>query len=122
MLIQNNLEALGCGGVELVNLISKVGVEAKRLKSLIDDIGEETDHYIIESVKRTALTILAWGRIAGMNKAFQAREAEVLELLEPYMDKVQTISDCAGRENLHPLTPSIRNEWNLSLYQSEIAE
>ena len=94
MLIQNNLEALGCGGVELVNLISKVGVEAKRLKSLI----------------------------AGMNKALQAREAEVLELLEPYMDKVQTISDCAGRENLHPLTPSIRNEWNLSLYQSGTAE
>ena len=59
MLIQNNLEALGCGGVELVNLISKVGVEAKRLKSLIDDIGEETDRYILESVKRTALTILA---------------------------------------------------------------
>ena len=27
-----------------------------------------------------------------------------------------------GRENLHPLTPSIRNEWNLSLYQSGTAE
>ena len=122
MLIQNNLEALGCGGMELVNLISKVGVEAKRLKSLIDNVGQETDHYILESVKRTALTVFAWGRIAGMNKAFQAREAEVLKLLEPYMDKVQTISDCAGRENLHPLTPSIRNEWNLSLYQWKTAE
>ena len=122
MLIQNNLEALGCGGVELVNLISKVGVEAKKLKNLMDYIGEENNQYILESVKRTALTILAWGRIAGMNKAFQAREAEVLELLEPYMNKVQMISDCAGRDHLHPLTPSIRSEWILSLYQSKATE
>ncbi len=122
MLIQNNLEALGCGGMELVNLIAKVGVEAKKLKSLLDYVGEENNRYILESVKNTALTVLAWGRIAGINKAFQVREEEVLELLEPYMDKVKMISDCAGRESLHPLTPSIRNEWILSVYPSKTDE
>lgn len=122
MLIQNNLEALDCGGMELVNLIAKVGVDAKRLKNLIDYIGDENDQYILESVKRTTLTVLAWGRITAMNKSFQIREAEVLELLEPYLNKVQIISDCEGRENLHPLTPSVRNEWILSTYEPESNE
>lgn len=122
MLIQNNLEALGFGGMELVNLIARVGIDAKQCRRLIDEIGEENDSYILESVKRTAFTILAWGRISGTNKAFQKREAEVLKLLSPYMKKVQTICDCAGRENLHPLTPSVRNEWTLCFYQSDAEE
>lgn len=116
MLIKNNLFALGYGGVELVNLISKVDVEAKKLKSLEDSIGELTDQSLMESVQRTQTTILAWGRIASMNKAFQNREEDILEILKPYQEKLQVIVDMTGREMLHPLTPSIRNNWILQPY------
>lgn len=116
MLIQNNLFALGYGGVELVNLISKINVEAKKLKNLADSIGELTDQSILESVQRTQTTILAWGRIASMNKVFQNREEDVLEILKPYQDRLQVIVDMTGREMLHPLTPSIRNNWILQPY------
>ena len=119
MLIQNNLSKLGFGGMELVNLLAGINVDAKRLKSIAEEVGDENDSFIVESVKKTAFTVLAWGKISNVNKLFEIREKEVLELLEPYTDKIKVISDCTGRECLHPLTPSVRNEWFLCPFKAD---
>ena len=118
MLVQNNVHKLEeYGGFSLVNLISAVGVEAKKLKSIDGLIGDETDKYIVEGAKAADIIVLTYGRIAGINKAFTAREAEVLKLLEPYRDKLHYITDISGREGgLHPLTPAVRNAWLLQAY------
>jgi len=115
-LIQNNLYRLGFGGFELVNLIAAVDVAAKKLKGLDGLIGEENDKHILESVKRTDLTVLAYGKIATTNKVFTARENEVLELLKEHLPKLHFITDITAREMLQPLTPSIRNGWILQPY------
>lgn len=117
-LIQNNLQVLGYGGMELVNLIFKINVEAKKLKSIDTAIGELTDKFIIESAERTDITILAWGKLASVNKAFADRENAVIEILKPYSEKIQVISDSLNRKMLHPLTPSIRKGWFLSSIQN----
>lgn len=113
MLITNNVAELNYGGFELVNLISKVGVNAKKLKSLSDCYDEDTDKYIKDSVSSTELTILAWGKISETNKHFIERENEVMQLISDYSDKLYSIADMSGREGLHPLTPSVRGAWLL---------
>ncbi|WP_159459794.1 DUF1643 domain-containing protein [Scatolibacter rhodanostii] len=75
---------------------------------------------MVKSVQRTQTTILAWGRIASMNKAFQNREEDVLNILKPYQDKLQVIVNMTDREMLHPLTPSIRNNWILQPYSPPV--
>jgi len=118
MLITTNVNKADYGGFSLVNLISAVDVEAKKLKSTNGLIGDDTDKYITEAAKASDIIILAYGKIAAVNKAFAERETEVLKLLEPYANKLHFITDVMGREMLHPLTPSIRNSWLLQPYHS----
>lgn len=108
-IITNNLHILGFGGYTMTNLISKIGVDVKKIKNTKDLWNNETDKYILSCAEAAEKTIVAWGSFAKTRKQFANREKQVLELLKPFQDKVYQITDGADRQFLHPLTPAIRN-------------
>lgn len=112
-LITNNLNVLGFGGFTLTNLISKIGIDPKKVKNTNDLWTEETDKYIHEAAQKADSIIVAWGRFTETRKIFSDREKEVLTILEQFKSKTFEITDGNGREFLHPLTPIIRNNWIL---------
>lgn len=108
-IIQNNLFALGFGSISYTYLISKIGIEVKKVKNTKDLWNNETDKHILSCAEAAEKTIVAWGSFAKTRKQFANREKQVLELLKPFQDKVYQITDGADRQFLHPLTPAIRN-------------
>lgn len=122
-LITNNLDQLGFGSFELVNLYSKIDEDAKKAKSIHDLYNEETDTLIKTSCDKTFKSgdkgsiILAWGKLTENNKKHAKREKTILSLLSVYFDKVYCIADETGRHFLHPLTPSIRHSWYLESWK-----
>lgn len=118
-IITNNLHMLGFGGYTMTNLISKIGVDVKKIKNTKDLWNNETDKYILSCVEAADKTIVAWGSFAKTRKQFAGREKQVLELLKPFQDKVYQITDGADRQFLHPLTPCVRNSFILQPYLIE---
>lgn len=118
-IITNNLHILGFGGYSTTNLISKIGVDVKKIKNTKDLWNNETDAHILSCVKSADKTIVAWGSFAKTRKQFADREKQVLELLKPFQDKVYQITDGADRQFLHPLTPCVRNSFILKPYLIE---
>lgn len=121
-LITNNIAALGFGSFELLNLYSKIDVDVKKVKTIDGLWDEVTDSCIKASCDKTfkdenGKIILAWGKIAENNKKHAEREKQVLSLLSIYFDKVYCIKDYGIRHFLHPLTPSVRNEWTLESWK-----
>lgn len=113
-LINNNVYQLGnYGGFNLTNIISRVGLNVKGLKSTDNLYNEETDKYIIEAAEKSSAVIWAVGKFADTRKIFCERKQDVLELLKPFESKLFMITDSNGREFLHPLTPSVRQGWIL---------
>lgn len=108
-IITNNLYTLGFGGYTMTNLISKIGIDVKRVKGTKDLWNDETDKQLISCAKSADKIIVAWGSFAHTRKQFADREKEVLALLKPYQDKVFQITDGGERTFLHPLTPAVRN-------------
>lgn len=116
-IITNNLHSLGFGGYTLTNLISKIGVDVKKIKNTKDDLwNNETDKHILSCAESADFIILAWGSFAKTRKQFAEREKQVLALLKPYQDKIYQITDGADRQFLHPLTPCVRNAFILEPY------
>lgn len=116
-LVVNNVARLGeYGGVEILNLYSKLTgkLSFKESDDVLND--KENDAHILKSVELSSKTILAWGKAADSNLRIEARAIEVLNLIEKYGDKLYTISD-GIRSGLHPLTPSIRGEWILEKFE-----
>ncbi len=72
----------------------------------------------MESAKKSDTIILAWGSIGNHNQRIKDRQKAVLELLKPFSDKLYQI----GENGYHPLTPIIRNNWNLTPYKEVIHE
>ena len=113
-LVVNNLAALErLGGVEIVNLYSKMTNKLSfRWNSDQELNDEENNKYIQQAVSESVEVIVAWGRADKTNRRVEKRVKEVMELLEPYKEKISVISD-GERKNLHPLTPAVRSHWIL---------
>lgn len=118
-IITNNLHMLGFGGYTMTNLISKIGVDVKKIKNTKDLWNNETDKHILSCAEAADKIIVAWGSFAHTRKQFADREKQVLELLKPFQDKVYQITDGADRQFLHPLTPCVRNSFILQPYLIE---
>lgn len=113
-LITNNVFKLdNYGGFILTNIISRVGLEPKRLKSTGGLWDSQTDKYIIEAAENSSAIIWAVGKLTQTRKIFAEREQQVLEILRKnnYAEKLFMISDGNKREFCHPLVPSVRQGW-----------
>ncbi len=120
-LITNNVYKLGdYGGFILTNIISKVGLDIRKLKLTEKLWDSQTDKYIIEAAENSSAVIWAVGKLTQTRKIFLKREQEVLEILKKNSctDKLFMISDSNKRECLHPLTPSVRQGWILKPIKS----
>lgn len=118
-IITNNLNLLGFGGYTMTNLISKIGIDIKKIKNTKDLWNNETDKHILSCAETADKIILAWGSFTNTRKFFADREKQVLELLKPYQDKIYQITDGGDRKFLHPLTPCVRNSFILRPYLIE---
>jgi len=114
LLTINNTAKLGFGSVKIVNLFSKINVQV----GTDDDPNDsENDKMIVNAVKESDCLIIAFGKGGMSNKQVQKRQAEVLQLLEPFKDRLVTIQDRRGYTGFHPLTPSIRGGWVIVPYE-----
>ena len=112
-LVVNNIASFSeYGGVEILNLFS-VLTPKLRFTDVEENLNaKENDSYILKSVESSAKTIIAWGRVVDSNAKIEERAIQVLNLLQKYKDKLYMISD-GIRIGIHPLTPSVRNNWTL---------
>lgn len=117
-LVVNNIARLEeYGGVEVVNLYSKLTRKLNFRWNSDEDLNDsDNDSYITKAAEECSTVILAWGKAADTNLRIASRVEEVLKLLKPYEEKLYVITD-GVRTGLHPLTPSIRNEWFLEPYR-----
>lgn len=122
-LVVNNVARLEeYGGVEILNLYSKLTSKLNfRFNSDEDLNREENDKFIVKSAEICTKVILAWGKAPNTNHRVAQRTNAVIKLLEPYKDKLYVISD-GERNNLHPLTPSIRSQWILEKFDMDLDE
>ena len=112
-LVVNNVARLGeYGGVEIVNLYSKLTVKLRFTETDEELNDAENDAYILKSVETSSKAIVAWGKAINTNARIEERALQVLNMLEVHKEKLYMISD-GTRTGLHPLTPSIRGEWFL---------
>lgn len=118
-IITNNLHSLGFGGYTLTNLISKIGVDIKKITNKKDLWNNDTDKIILSCAEAADKIIVAWGSFAHTRKQFADREMQVLGLIKPYQDKIFQITDGADRQFLHPLTPCSRKAFILKPYLIE---
>nr|DAP46783.1 MAG TPA: Protein of unknown function (DUF1643) [Caudoviricetes sp.] len=116
-IICNNMKLLGMGGFILTNLISKIGVDVKKVKFSDDLWNNETDKILLDMANKADNIIIAWGKFTAARKDFSVREKSVLELLDIHRGKIFCIKDNRGRTNLHPLTPTVRHGFILSGYE-----
>ncbi len=112
-LVVNNVARLGeYGGVEILNLYSRLTSKLRFTESDDKLNDKENDSYILKAVETNPLTILAWGKGSSNNARIEERVVQVINLLKKHQEKLYMISD-GMRVGLHPLTPSIRNKWIL---------
>lgn len=117
-LTANNITRLEqFGGVVIANLFSRLTPKLNFQWNSDEDLNEpENDQYIKKIAAECDVVILAWGKASGTNQRIAARAAQVLELLREHSEKLFLISD-GQRSGLHPLTPSIRSQWILEVFQ-----
>lgn len=112
-LVVNNVAKLNeYGGVEILNLYSKLSTKLDFKESDEELNDKENDSYIVKAVATAPITILAWGKASNSNTRIEERVVQVINLLEQYQDRLYMISD-GTRVGLHPLTPSVRSNWGL---------
>lgn len=76
----NFAKSWGYGRLEVVNLFAYRTPKPSLLKQVTEPIGRDNDHFIIESVSRSDLVILAWGN----HGTWQQQDLSTLELLKNY--------------------------------------
>ena len=119
MLVINNLNKLGFGSVNIVNLYSKIMPKLSlRFNSDNDLIDSETDTIIEQYATMSNAIIIAWGSVGNNSQRVRDRQTELLEMLSKHENKLYQI----GENGYHPLTPAIRNEWELEPYNMEVNE
>lgn len=101
------------GGVIIVNLFSKLTSKLNFRWNGIEDLNlPENDDYIKKAAEESEVVILAWGKGASNNHSIEERAVDVINLLDALKPKMRVITD-GEKTGLHPLTPSIRNKWQL---------
>ena len=119
MLVINNLNKLGFGSVNIVNLYSKIMPKLSlRFHSDNDLIDSETDTIIEQYAAMSNAIIIAWGSVGNNSQRVRDRQTELLEMLSKHENKLYQI----GENGYHPLTPAVRNEWELEPYNMEVNE
>ena len=119
MLVINNLNKLGFGSVNIVNLYSKITPKLSlRFNSDDDLIDSETDTIIEQYAAMSNAIIIAWGSVGNNSQRVRDRQTELLEMLSKHENKLYQI----GENGYHPLTPAVRNEWELEPYNMEVNE
>ena len=108
-IITNNLYKLGYGGYYAVNLCSAID------RTTDTQYDKTTDSIIKKYSKQASDIIIAWGTLTTNN--MKDREKDVLELLRSSKKKLLTVCDDKGRTNVHPLTPSVRQNFCLIYYK-----
>lgn len=113
LVINNMARSEKFGGVQICNLYSLVTTKLSFRWNADEDLNApENNSYIEKAAMECPHVILAWGRSADTNKRIAQRVKDVLALLKPYQEKLFILSD-GERDNLHPLTPSLRSQWIL---------
>lgn len=116
MLVLNNLYKLGFGSVNIVNLYSRITPKLSlRFNSDDDLIAKECDEIIEQYAAMSDAIIIAWGSVGNNSQRVRERQADLLDVLKPYANKLYKI----GEEGYHPLTPAVRNNWELFPYELE---
>ena len=119
MLVINNLNKLSFGSVNIVNLYSKIMPKLSlRFHSDNDLIDSETDTIIEQYAAMSNAIIIAWGSVGNNSQRVRDRQTELLEMLSKHENKLYQI----GENGYHPLTPAVRNEWELEPYNMEVNE
>lgn len=114
VLVTNNIARFEkYGGVNIVNLFSLLTPKLHLRGSTNEEINTpENDDYIKKAAGESEIIILAWGKAADSNQYIANRAMEVINMLKDHKDKLYVITD-GERKTLHPLTPQIRNYWEL---------
>lgn len=113
-LIVNNIARLeSYGGVVILNLYSMLTNKLSFRFNSDDDLShKENDDCILKAAEECDVVVLAWGKGGDTNERIAQRAERVIQMLLPFEDKLYVISD-GEREFLHPLTPKLRNSWEL---------
>jgi len=112
----NNLNKLGFGTVNIVNLYSRIMEKLSlRFNSDEDLLENDTDKIIKQYATMSDAIIIAWGCVGNNSQRVRERQKELLELLKNHANKLYKI----GKEGFHPLTPAVRNSWELEPYEME---
>lgn len=120
LLVLNNAARLGYGSVTILNLFATLNDFA--LRQAEDEDGENLNA-IVAAAQEADAVIYAAGVGKAQNKAFQRRQRQVLQALQPVEAKLQCLCNEDGKARLqHPLSPAVRT-WYLSpLKISELVE
>lgn len=114
MLVLNSLYKLGFGSVNIVNLYSRITPKLSlRFNSDDDLIAEDCDETIEQYAAMSDAIIIAWGSIGNTSERVRERQADILERLSKFRNKLYKI----GEQGYHPLTPAVRNGWELVPYE-----
>ena len=117
MLIINNLNKLGLGSVDIVNMYSRIALKLYfRFNSDKDLLDSENDEIILKSAEKSDKIIIAWGSVGNNSQRVRNRQKDILEMLANYNDKICIITDGETSKGYHPLTPKVREEWFLKPY------
>lgn len=93
--------------MSIVNLFSNLS--GKRTEEELDD---ENLAYITEAAERAQGIIYAVGTGGDGSKTVLKQQRDVLNLLNPWKDKMQCIADANGKKFYHPLCPTVHH-WRL---------
>ena len=116
-LVVNNIARLEkFSGVTILNIYSLLTSKLNFRWNSDEDLNDpENDNYIKKTAENCPCIIVAWGKSVETNKRATERAKAVLELMRPHKQKVFVLSD-GVRDNLHPLTPALRNQWILKAF------
>ena len=114
MLAINNLSKLGFGSISIVNLYSFITHKINVRWYGEDELnGPDNDSEICKAAEKAERIIIAWGTFGHTTQRVAARKEAVISMLHNHKGKFACITDSEGRNGLHPLTPSVRNNWIL---------
>lgn len=113
-LVVNNVANLeDYGGVIIVNLFSKLTSKLNFRWNGIEDYNmPENDNYIKKAAEESEIVVLAWGKGVANNNSIEERAIDVINILDAHKSKMRVIYD-GEKAGVHPLTPSVRNGWQL---------
>ena len=113
-LVVNNIARLErFGGVVILNLFSMLTSKLNfRYNSDEELCHRENDEYIMKAAQECDTIVLAWGKGGNTNDRIAKRAEQVIRMLSLHEDKLYVITD-GERSFLHPLTPQIRQSWEL---------